>query len=449
MVRDLGTWSVDELASAAAENIRAQMRVECNLLRIAAEWALKHPGDGLPFDVKINNGADIRRVVVPGDGCPDVAEDAASALATETRMTPGQAHALIRDAVGLRFRFPLLWARIEAGNVPAWQARRVVEQTQMLSLDQAASVDRSIAGYLGALSLTRLDNRIQAEILRVDTAAREKAAQAGLKNREVRFGRADDNNMTSFWGSMPAGDAVITDANLDRLADVLMARKDDLPAGVPARGASSKEEWRSVALALYTGNPVLVTQLLGEAQHPDLFNDLFAHADTTPGTNTDTATNTGTTPGTAREGSTPTSAEGHDSSDYKDVDHEDAGHKDADGDGLDQTADSVREQLIAEVVNRIDPTKLLPNVTLYAHVNAEAFLKSGHCSDGDSEAQIARIEGIGPALLPTIRTWLGDGANIRLQPILDPDGIQPVDRYETPDRMRDALLARTPASVFP
>lgn len=359
----------------------------CNLLRIAAEWALRHPGDGLPLAVKLDNGADERRLVMGGEGTPDVAEGAAGDLALEARMSVGQALALITDAIDLRFRFRCLWARIEAGAVPAWQARRVAQKTRHLTLEQAESIDRRITGHLGNLSAWRLDNLIDAEVLRVDQEAREQAAKKALADRDVRFGRPNRNNVAEFWGAMPAPDAQRSDASIDHLATILMHRKDDLPDGVPARSAETQAEWRSVAMALLITNPILANQLLLENQQPDLLDDLV------------------------------------------------------DGSRAETTAKPERERLVAEMVSRIDAGKLIPSATLHVHFNAEAFSKP--------EDSVARVEKLGPALLSTVRIWLGDNCKVRLQPVLDPADIVPVDRYEVLDRMRDAILARTPASVFP
>ncbi|QDP97841.1 DUF222 domain-containing protein [Microlunatus elymi] len=89
---------------------------------------------------------------------------------------------------------------------------------------------------------------------------------------------------------------------------------------------------------------------------------------------------------------------------------------------------------------RINPTKLLPKVILHVHITTDTAATG---------RGVARVEGIGPILATQVRDWLGNGCRIRLQPVLDPADIHPVDAYETPDRMRDALLARTPASCFP
>lgn len=375
---DLTQLDTSELAAVAAGCVRSREAAECQLLEVAALWADHHPGDGLPFEIKLDNGADERQLVIGGDGTPSIAEGAAADLGLEIRMSPGQAKAMIEDALDLRHRFPLVWARIHSWCVPAWQARLVAQKTRGLTKEQAEQVDLRVAGYLGNLSKQRLENLLDSEITRVDRENRERAAAEAAHRRAVRFGRADDHNLVDVWAKVTAAEALHMDAALDRLADILMARRDHLPEGVAAHGAESKDNWRSVATALSINNPALALRLLTEDQQPDLFADWNA---------------------------------------------------------------GEADELVTELVKKIDPMKLAPTETLHIHLSAEAFTAP--------ERSVARVEKTGPALLSTIRDWLGSGCRVRLLPVLDVGGVAPVDRYETPDRMRDALLARTAASVFP
>ena len=62
---------------------------------------------------------------------------------------------------------------------------------------------------------------------------------------------------------------------------------------------------------------------------------------------------------------------------------------------------------------------------------------------------MCRIEGLGPVTAQTVRDWLGrTDASVTLQPVVLPDP-PPVDGYEIPQAIRDALAARHPASVYP
>jgi len=378
MAEDLAQLDSAELAAVAAGCVRKRDAADCQLLEVAACWADHYPGDGLPFEVKLDNGADERQLLVGGDGTPSVAEGAAADLGLETRMSPGQARSLIEDALDLCHRFPHIWTRIHSWAVPAWQARLIAQKTRSLTKAQAEEIDLRLAGHLGNLSKRRLENLLDSEMTRVDRENRERQAAEAAKDRAVRFGKADQHNLVDVWAKVPAADAFHMDEAIDRLADILMARRDHLPGGVPVRGAETKDNWRSVAAALLVNNPALALRLLTEDQQPDLFD-------------------------------------GHDAEEA--------------------------EALVTEIAKKIDPMKLAPTETLHIHLSAQAFTRP--------EDSVARVEKIGPALLSTVRSWLGEACTVRLLPMLDVDGVAPVDRYETPDRMRDALLARTPASVFP
>lgn len=91
------------------------------------------------------------------------------------------------------------------------------------------------------------------------------------------------------------------------------------------------------------------------------------------------------------------------------------------------------------VLARIDPKKLLPPAVLYIHVSEEAL--RGH-------GGVARMEGVGPITLEQVQEFL---AHCQVQPVqvLDVAGQPPVDGYEAPARMREALRLRQPACSSP
>ncbi len=53
------------------------------------------------------------------------------------------------DALDLLHRHPKLWKRVRRGQVPAWQARRVVQQTRRLPKAGARWVDDQLAHRIG------------------------------------------------------------------------------------------------------------------------------------------------------------------------------------------------------------------------------------------------------------------------------------------------------------
>jgi hypothetical protein len=197
-------------------------------------------------------------------------------------------------------------------------------------------------------------------------------------------------------------DVLYAEGQISRLADILMGHPDRLPTGVPDRGAQSRDEWEAVAAMLLSGRPLLAVRILAEHEQPNLVMNCD--------------------PDDAPEPST-------------------------------QSGRSDHETLIKELARRIDPKRFAPTVVLHVHVGAEALpglaLLRRDKYRPRNEADLARVEGVGPVLLDTVRQWFGTGCTVKLQPVIDPDRIPSVDAYEVPDRMADALLARSPVSVFP
>ena len=86
-----------------------------------------------------------------------------------------------------------------------------------------------------------------------------------------------------------------------------------------------------------------------------------------------------------------------------------------------------------------DPAKLLPPAALYLHVSREAI---------EAGVGVARMEGVGPITLGQASEFLRH-SHVTIRPVIDFEQDHPVDGYEVPDRMRDQLHLRSPASVFP
>jgi hypothetical protein len=82
-----------------------------------------------------------------------------------------------------------------------------------------------------------------------------------------------------------------------------------------------------------------------------------------------------------------------------------------------------------------------PRVVLHFHLS-DAALGAGHA--------LVRCEDGGPLTLEQLVELLGrTGCQIRIQPVLDPTEVAPVDGYEIPQRLRTAVRARQIADVFP
>ena len=88
-------------------------------------------------------------------------------------------------------------------------------------------------------------------------------------------------------------------------------------------------------------------------------------------------------------------------------------------------------------VRRVDGR---PPATLYVHLSQETFTRDA--------GGVARFEGAGPITEEQARRWLGH-CQVTIKPVIDLADQAPVDAYEIPDRLREAVHLRSPVDVFP
>ncbi|HET7357125.1 MAG TPA: hypothetical protein VFJ09_10675, partial [Nocardioidaceae bacterium] len=134
---------------ALAEAVRLRRgadAAEARLLRVAAHWADLHavlPDDTLGGDAAGHRtrtviGGTERLVPLAGPGAPAVAEFAPAELGAALGMSTHAAGVLVGNALELRHRLPRLWARVMAGQLPAWRAGKIAEHTKTLCAPAAA-----------------------------------------------------------------------------------------------------------------------------------------------------------------------------------------------------------------------------------------------------------------------------------------------------------------------
>lgn len=66
----------------------------------------------------------------------------------------------------------------------------------------------------------------------------------------------------------------------------------------------------------------------------------------------------------------------------------------------------------------------------------------------ESRPGVARVEGIGPVTLNRPRTWLSN-SKVAVKPVIDLDDQVPVDAYEIPRRLKEAVHLMSPVDWFP
>lgn len=433
-------------------------------LVLAAQWAVVHDPEGLP---RAGSGpvnlVGERAVRMGGPGTPLVREFAAAELAPEIGLSVYQAQSLIEDAQDLKHRFPLIWRQIRAGRVRAFVARQIARRTRDLPLVMAKRIDELLVGKIINLPPKRVEHLVDAAILKVDPERVRKLVEDAKRARFVEFSHSTEHGIRGMYARMDAPDAARLKAMIKRMADILI-NSEPIP-GVRYGHAQTRREWEVVALNVL-GDPALAFRILVEHDQPELFSalaDLFTPDPDAP-LSEEAPSDPDREPPAEESEPDPETLPPDDLDQLPDYlarsQNSDAGGA-ADGPeaeavppvpapAWDPALEAAKERALRALVKQIDPAKLVAPVTLYVHLTDAALSSAaGPCTGADGDAPVARVEGVGPVLLDQLAEWLCTGSRIRVVPVVDPGCIPPVDAYEFPDRMREALWLRTPASVFP
>ncbi len=346
--------------------------------------------------------------------------------------SPFAAAALIRDAVDLRHRHPLLWAALERGHGRVWKARQIARLASAAGLtrEQAWFVDAATTPYLDSLTWSAFTRLVEARIIEADPAAAEQRRQAAALARFVTTGRSTEHGFATLVARAGAGEVLYFVAVCDRIAQILALRGDHDPVEVR----------RSKALAILA-NPAAALTLLEQhttdEPHPD-------DPDRSPLSCSDPDPDQDRSPDEPSPGRAPEPR----SQPQADLEPQ-AGIAPGAGRRLDGApAVSARAARDGAGSNRcascggprISPEWLRPRAVLHVRVSEHA-LRSGH--------GVAHVDnGIGPVALQALTDLLGH-SRVSVRPVLDLAGQVPVDAYEVPHAMREALRLARPSSVFP
>ena len=199
----LGTHEVDamtedevlDLADQCAETAR---RAEVDLLRVAYQWAVLHHPDRL--DPRETERAGREGVTqLGGPGTAPVTEFAAAELGARIGRSAYAAARLIADAQDLHHRFPVLWARVVAGDVRASYARHVAKACRELSAAEAAYVDGEVAESAdGRIAWTRFEQVVAGAIAAAAPAAAREREERAAKATFAKRLRGEAHGMASF-----------------------------------------------------------------------------------------------------------------------------------------------------------------------------------------------------------------------------------------------------------
>jgi hypothetical protein len=159
-----------------AKSLRATANAaEAALLATACEWADFHP------------------VLEPGEEAfddpflPGVSYDATAAFALNLGLSDAAGTALIHEALELRHRLRRTWARVQAGEVAPWRARRIAGMTLGQAPEVVAAVDHQISGIAHKVGSITVDRLIQETKMRLQPVETEQARQRALNARHVKL----------------------------------------------------------------------------------------------------------------------------------------------------------------------------------------------------------------------------------------------------------------------
>ena len=263
-VEDLDTSGVLE---AAAEAELAERRAALMKLRLAYQWAIMHPATN-ETGVATHGGPALdvltRDESLGGDGTPAVAAFTPEAFALRLGISPSAGAQLIADALDLRHRLPLLWKRVATLEVPAWQARRVAQQTHRLPRLGARWVDERLAARTdGAIGPVITDRLVALAIAKYDPEEHEQREANATAASDVTISHPDPTCYSGTSDLAATGDTLILQWFYDlvcAIAHQLWLDGDTDPLGVRRVKAIA------VITALATGQAALDLQsVLGTA----------------------------------------------------------------------------------------------------------------------------------------------------------------------------------------
>jgi hypothetical protein len=178
-----------------------------------------------------------------GDGTPAVAEFAVEQLATCLGVSTGVAMQLVADTVDLAYRHPLLWARVRAGAVPVWIARKIAAACTGLPVEAASWVDTQTAQVAGRVAWRRIEKDLAYAVATWDPQVAREAERQARDSRHVVIdfptrgpdgspARPGDIAVADLRGRLSATDAAKFDALVAAKATELAAAGDTDPLDV-------------------------------------------------------------------------------------------------------------------------------------------------------------------------------------------------------------------------
>jgi hypothetical protein len=403
-----------------------RVEIEARLFELAAHFADLHPGHGLPVSSHVLPGRE-RSVRLGGAGTPWVAEFAYAELGARMGMGTWAARHYVADALDVRHRLPLTWARVQAREARVGYARLMAARTRHLSVAAAGTVDAAMVPFVdGSLPWGWFDARLDGKVVAADPALAAEREAEKVAEQLAKRTRSTEAGTAGFYVRSTVGVIARLDATVAFLADALRAFGDRDP-----------EDLRRVKAVAVLANPTRAVELLAafaalrsrtlhvdrDVQLPlDDNSDTREAADPVCGPDQRIDALSRMDAFARRVGFTPTRLPGFLVA-------------------TDRSSAIGLDTIDLPPVFRFDWSGLLPPLTLNLHVAAETLR--------DGTGGVVRWEEGGPVTEQFVHDHLRPLHSYRIQPVIDLAGQAPADGYEIPDRHRRAVRLRTPADCFP
>ena len=216
--------------AAARERRAAADRAEAELLQAAVQWAIIHPAETLDdaevFASRVHvAGADEVGLPLAGPGAPLVREFSVAEFAAAIGVGTETGKHYLGHAVELRYRLPRLWTRVVTGELAAWKARRVAQETigYGLTVAAAAFVDAHVAPVAHKIRPGQLHRLVAEAIGRFMPAEAERRRRQAAEGRrfDIELDQISFHGTAQVTGELDLADALDLDDAIRSIADQL------------------------------------------------------------------------------------------------------------------------------------------------------------------------------------------------------------------------------------
>lgn len=207
---------------SAVRRHRAEVAAaEVRVLRDVLAWAALH--QTVDLEQAAAWGDDL--VPIAGTGAPLVSEFCIAELGAAMGTSTDAARSFLADALELAYRLPRIHARVEAGELPVWRARRIAQQTVTLSEEAAAYVDVQLAPFAHRSGPVVTERLVAEAIARFMPELVEETGADGADGRYLRIDHdhARFTGNASVTGTIDVADALDLEAALQAGAATLRA----------------------------------------------------------------------------------------------------------------------------------------------------------------------------------------------------------------------------------